>query len=272
MKIRTDFVTNSSSSGFVVIRINLHNKKELCISRTYDTGYGGYFWNSSDAEREILKYRLSTVSNGQELLAVLDSGIDEFNSFILGTDTEGVRFRTQILDIQNFSDIKTIYIAEETNFDGDERKSAELRVNNKPAATVKAAPKCEIVPVQHIHKSLSEAQQDWTVSVSKKGVTLSKYSGMQYELTVPAFVDGLPVVSVKGTPGKKLYVGIVNIPDTVKEIDSKAFRGIKSIKKVNIASDKTKSRHGAFYGCTGLEDENVWPRGWKKQKGLRSVS
>ena len=23
---------------------------------------------------------------------------------------------------------------------------------------------------------------------------------------------------------------------------------------------------------TGLEDENVWPRGWKKQAALRSVS
>ena len=54
MKIRTDFVTNSSSSGFVVITIQMENNEKIELLREYDTGNGGYFWNSSEASRGIM--------------------------------------------------------------------------------------------------------------------------------------------------------------------------------------------------------------------------
>jgi len=44
MKIRTDFVTNSSSSGFVTINVKT-NEKNIKLYEDYDSGWGGWIWN-----------------------------------------------------------------------------------------------------------------------------------------------------------------------------------------------------------------------------------
>ena len=255
MKIRTDFVTNSSSSGFVVITIQMENNEKIELLREYDTGNGGYFWNSSEASRGIMQHQMGQLRDGYELFQLLRKNIDEFDTFIMASGPNAQMFRMKVQSIRDFGDVNTVRVAETTRFDTGGQKSAEVIYKKKEEIANPVSASCNNA-VEHIALTLQEAEKDWAVKTGKEGVILSKYSGSARELTVPAYVDGSPVIAVKGTPAKDLYVAVVNIPDTVKTVDSKAFRGLKCLTAVNIESAETEICSGAFFGCSRLEDEN----------------
>ncbi len=116
MKIRTDFVTNSSSSGYVVITVVDENGKSVDYEYEYDSGYGGYFWNGD------LPYGCKTCSqwtqSGSELIKRIQYLVDDT---VLATQ-EGKRFISAVKELKA---VRTYSIAEKTHYDTGGEDSAE---------------------------------------------------------------------------------------------------------------------------------------------------
>lgn len=119
MKIRTDFVTNSSSSGYVVITVVDENGKSVDYEYEYDSGYGGYFWNGD------LPYLWKTCSqwtqSGAETLKRIKYLVDDT---VLATQ-EGKQFMAAVKELKA---VRAYSIAENTRYDTGGEDSAEYSI------------------------------------------------------------------------------------------------------------------------------------------------
>ena len=144
MKIRTDFVTNSSSSGFVAISVKLKSGETLSVEQEYETGYGGYIWSGNDSYE--LDMGFDYAKSGNDVLAVMRSRIDDFDTFVLD-GPKGKAFKqglAQITDV--FSSIESIFMQESTHFDTGERRGINYRYVFKKRKKVEFATPESVTP------------------------------------------------------------------------------------------------------------------------------
>ena len=85
-------------------------------------------------------------------------------------------------------------------------------------------------------------------------VTIIEYTGTEDEVTIPAQIEGKPVVEIGNNAfNARETLSSITIPNTVKSIGYYAFYGCENLIKIVIPNSVLTIEYNAFANCTGLE-------------------
>ena len=97
---------------------------------------------------------------------------------------------------------------------------------------------------------VDESAFEW--EATEEGAVLTKYTGTETTIELPAQVGGLDLVAL----GDNAFVGTavvaVKLPDTVKRLGHKCFTYVGTLVKVELGSGMEEIGVGAFEGCAAL--------------------
>ena len=82
------------------------------------------------------------------------------------------------------------------------------------------------------------------------GITITKYTGKQTIVTIPNYIDQLPVKKIGENAFSETKVKSVTLPSGCKEIDWFAFYGCYALNTVYISNSVENIGYGTFEGCS----------------------
>lgn len=103
-------------------------------------------------------------------------------------------------------------------------------------------------------RAYADFDGEWEYSISSGSATIIGYSGTSAEISVPAKLGGVPVVSVMGLAQNNFRQKItsISLASGIKEIGANAFSGYTALTKVSLPDTLQGIGANAFFGCTSL--------------------
>ena len=94
---------------------------------------------------------------------------------------------------------------------------------------------------------------DYTYSLEGDNAKITAYSGSDTDITVPASIDGHPVISIEEYVFKdKDFIQNVTLSSGIESIGSEVFKGCDGLTTVTIPNTVSTIQGGAFMACTSL--------------------
>lgn len=126
---------------------------------------------------------------------------------------------------------------------------------------------------------MRKTNEGFIVNESKEGIQIVKYTGTSEMLTIPQYIDSIPVISLEDNAFRfNMYLKIVDIPSGIRRMGTKcfafssvrqvyidpynnlpglgeyAFAGCVDLERIVLPRDLRLIPEGAFMGCTKLRD------------------
>ncbi len=98
----------------------------------------------------------------------------------------------------------------------------------------------------------------YSINSDSESIRITRYSGSEKNVEIPASINGLPVTSI-GDWAFSGCIGLtsITIPDSVTSIDWCAFSGCTGLTEITIPDSVTSIGYAAFGHCTGLTSINA---------------
>lgn len=93
--------------------------------------------------------------------------------------------------------------------------------------------------------------------LNDKEVKVTEYKGTAKNVELPATVNGMKVTVIEANLFQNKDIESVKIPETVTEIQQRAFAGCQSLKEIVIPEGVTVIGENAFWNCRNLESVSL---------------
>lgn len=99
---------------------------------------------------------------------------------------------------------------------------------------------------------------DFAYEAYGDGLVITAYYGDEFRLTVPAEIDGKPVLKIGMNAFSSCYsLQTVVLPEGLKELDENAFRFCREMYAITLPSTLERIGANAFYRCERLESVSI---------------
>jgi hypothetical protein len=100
-------------------------------------------------------------------------------------------------------------------------------------------------------------QAQFTVTTNDGAITITGYTGGADAVTIPATIDGHPVVAIGTSAFSFTEVASVSIPDSVTSIGYEAFDSCTNLSAVTLPNSITNIAQYAFFRCAALVNVTI---------------
>jgi len=102
------------------------------------------------------------------------------------------------------------------------------------------------------------ATTDFTFVIDQGVCSIVQYTGSDSTVKIPGMLDGKPVVAINvSTFSNNPHIREVEIPDSVKQLETGSFAKCTQLKTVKLPSGLEKIPESLFEGCVSLEDITI---------------